>query len=430
MNHKSIIQKIIQEIYTEIRAEKLLKNNLKENKFIQLIEKSKIYVISLGKAGFSMAKAFFEYLQENDFDGLLGGCVVTPYRTKTSEIANFEIIESSHPYPDHNSLYAGERLWEIAHSLPHDVVIVFLLSGGASALVEKPIEGMGLTELQELTNSLLKSGASIQEINTIRKKFSYLKGGGVAELLYPRVVYQFLLNDVVGINTEKHVSSGLLYPEEIPFRTVQELMEKYQVKTSFDLSKLSFPEKKRTSLKKTFLVGNNEIACIKAKEILESHGFSAFIKRTQIQSTLEEYEKEIQKSIQALLKEPRHQTAHLWGGEPTLKVTGKGKGGRNQELALRIAIFFEHIKTQLPMGYEWGFVSMGTDGVDGPTDAAGAIVDPNTYSTIYGKTQKSKLPEAFLQENDSYHALLLSDSLIKVGYTGTNLNDLAILFVF
>lgn len=431
MNLKEQTKKIVLEIIDELKPNKLLLDFIQKKNFLNFIKKiNKFYIISMGKAGYSIAESFNIFLIENQIKNCIGGFVVTPYGTTKQHIRNFEIIESSHPYPDQNSLYAGERFTQIIDSLPKDISILFFLSGGASALIEKPVDGINLENLQDLTKSLLKSGANIKEINTIRKKFSLLKGGGAAEILYPRKVYQFILSDVIGKNSEKYVSSGLLYPESISIQRIKNILKKYNITLDFDISKITFTEKKKTSVKKTWIIGNNQIACEKTKSILERYNFNTKIVKSNFSGSIEQYQEFIQKKIIQVLQRSKKNDAYIWGGEPTLRIQGQGKGGRNQELALRIAIELNNIETK--KNFDFVFVSFGTDGIDGPTDAAGAIIDFDTYKEIQNKIQERKLKttiEQYLQNNDSYHALELSNSLIKIGYTGTNLNDISFLVI-
>lgn len=430
MNLEELTKKIVLEIIEELKPNKLLFDFLKKEKLIHFIKKlNKFYIISMGKAGYSITESFYNFLIENQIKNYIGGFVVTPYGTTKQQIRNFEIIESSHPYPDQNSLKAGIRFIEIVNSLPKNMNILFFLSGGASALIEKPVEGISLENLQNLTKSLLKSGANIKEINTIRKKFSLLKGGGAAEILYPRKVYQFILSDVIGKNSEKYVSSGLLYPESISIQTIKKILKKYNIILDFDISKIAFTKKKKSSVKKTWIIGNNQIACEKAKSILEKYNFNTKIIKSNFSGSMEIYQELIRKKIFQVLQKSKKNEACIWGGEPTIKIQGKGKGGRNQELALRIALELNKIDIN---NFDFAFVSFGTDGIDGPTDAAGAIVDFNTYKKIQSQIQERNLKttvEEFLQNNDSYHALKLSSSLIKLGYTGTNLNDISFFII-
>ncbi len=433
---KQDVMKIILEIIEELKPEKLLKESLYKN-FYKFIKKlNKIYIISLGKAGYSMAETFYDFAVESGIsEKIQGGFVVSPYNTTKGTLANFEILESSHPYPDFNSLYAGDRLIKVIQGLSLDIEIIFLLSGGASSLIEKTIEGIELQHLQNLTKSLLRSGAKINEINTVRKKFSLLKGGGLAKLLYPRNIYQFILNDVVGKNSEKFVSSGLLYPENVSLKRVKHILKKYNIILDFDIHSLSFPKNNKSSVKKTFVIGNNQIACEKAKNILEKNHYRTKLIVSNFSGSIEKYEflilKTILKSINKISR--LSPTAYIWGGEPTVNVQGNGLGGRNQELALRMCIHFYKNK-RIQSFFENNnmiFVSIGTDGVDGPTDSAGGVVSKDTYQDIIKNQnlETIKTPEEFLKNNDSYTALSLADSLIKTGYTGTNLNDLSLLFL-
>ncbi len=222
MNLKEKAHYIIKETIEEIKPEKLLIQKLKDLEFYKILKtKESLFIISLGKAGFSMAISLYNYLKENHLENkIIKGFIVTPYQTKKHEIPDFEIIESSHPYPDENSIYAGNRIFKVINSIPENTTVLFLLSGGASSLIEKSI--VDLENLQSLTKQLLNSGADIKEINIIRKKLSYIKGGGLGNALFPREIYQFLLCDVVGENSEPFVSSGPLYPD---FTTKEEVFE-------------------------------------------------------------------------------------------------------------------------------------------------------------------------------------------------------------
>lgn len=430
MQQKKNVIPIIQETIKKIQPNSLLLQKLYEINFKQTIEKSNsLLVISMGKAGFNMGSCFYEFLKNHYLEyKLLKGFIVTPYQTKKSSINNkkFQIIESAHPYPDDNSLYAGDQLFKIIPTIPLDTTVILLLSGGASALIEKPINGLDLNKIQNITKQLLKSGASIQEINTIRKKLSLIKGGGLAEILYPRPVYQFILSDVIGEDSEKFVSSGPMYPDDINEDFVWNLIKKYHI----DINKnIQFPKKKQSSLKETYIIGNNQIACLKLKEVLDND-YDTYIKKFNFTGNIEEYTKIIHNDIANFLKKPKPYTAFIWGGEPTIKVMGNGKGGRNQELCLRMSLYFDEYKQNNHLIL---FSSFGTDGIDGPTDACGGVITQNSLSKINEKLQNSQSKYKNLLEilnnNDSYYGLSLINGLIKTGPTGTNLNDLSF-FIF
>lgn len=426
---KRIILEIIQHTIKKLQPDLLLSQFLKKKEFFKILKKSRsISIISMGKAGYSMAKSFYEYMiQYEIMNKLYKGLVVTPYNTKKEDLENFEIIESSHPYPDEKSLYAGNRLFSLVQSLPLDCIVIVLLSGGASALIEKPIEGISLQEIQQITNELLKSGASIQEINAIRKQLSLIKGGGLAELLYPRKTYQFLLSDVIGKNFETYVSSGPMYIEtEYNEEDIKKILEKYHIKFK---KTIKIQKRTKTSLKKNYTIGSNAIACSQLKETLDSFHFTTKIQYNSFTGPIEDYEHIIKSDIKNFLKNPKKNFAMIWGGETTVKVQGSGKGGRNQEIALRIAKFLHQY--DLTHRNNCSFVSFGTDGIDGPTDAAGGLVFTDSYSKINKilKDLKESITykdfDDILKNNDSYFALSLIEGLIKTGPTGTNLNDLS-----
>ena len=424
MDLKNLALNIIQKTIPRIQPDVLLKQKLEELNFYKIIETSStLFVISLGKAGFTMGNSFNEYLRHYNLNNkILKGFICTPYHTKKFDIDGFEIIESSHPYPDKNSLLAGDRLFEITQTIPKETTIIVLLSGGASSLIEKPIDSISLEEIQHLTEKLLKSGATIQEINTIRKKLSLIKGGGLAEMLYPRIVYQFLLSDVIGPNAEEYVSSGPMYPDQTSDEIVYQLLKQYSIEWN---KKIHFPRKNRTSLKSSYTIGNNEIAALKLKETLIELGYRTEIRMLNFTENLDEYEEMISNDIKNFLKIPRNKHALIWGGEPTIRVTGIGIGGRNQELCLRIAF---HLQEFLQYKDKILFCSFGTDGIDGPTDSAGGIVFCDSVQKINNLIKNHhdySDARDLLRNNDSYTALNLIDSLIKIGPTGTNLNDLS-----
>ncbi len=424
---KQMIFEIISQTIKKIQPEALLSQSLEQNEFFKILEPFQfVAVISMGKAGFSMGKCFYEYLLRHKRENLkIKGFVVTPYNTKKGSIENFEIIESSHPYPDEQSLYAGEQLISFVHNLPKECIVIVLLSGGASALIEKPIDGISLYDLQNITKQLLKSGANIIEINTIRKQLSLIKGGGLAELLYPRETYQFLLSDVIGENSEKYVSSGPMYIE--PYQKEEDiikLLNKYHIKLN---KNIKFPNKTKTSLKENFTIGNNAIACEKLKETLEEFHLTAHIQYKNFSGSIDEFESIISSDIKNFFKNPKKNTAMIWGGETTVIVKGSGKGGRNQELSLRIGKLLHQYSSFCKENC--AFISFGTDGIDGPTDVAGGLVFPESIEKINTilKTQKTKYMhfDDVLNNNDSYLGLSLIDGHIKTGPTGTNLNDLS-----
>lgn len=431
---KQQILNIITQTINKILPDNLLLQALEKekNEVNKILQKSNaIAIISMGKAGYSMGKCFYEYLEDqSNINKIIKGFIVTPYNTKKSNIGNFEIIESSHPYPDEQSLYAGERLISFIHNLPLECTVIVLLSGGASALIEKPIDGISLDDLQNFTKKLLKSGASIQEINTIRKYLSVIKGGGLADLLYPRETYQFLLSDVIGEESEKYVSSGPMYIDtDYNVDDVIKLLEKYHIKIN---KKIEFHKKNKSSLKKNFTIGNNAIACETLKLTFEGYQITSHINKKNFSGSIEDYENIITSDIINFFKNPTRNTAMIWGGETTVVVKGSGKGGRNQEISLRIGKILQQYDPA--HRNNCSFVSFGTDGIDGPTDAAGGIVFTNSTDRINTILKNEniyyKSLEDILKNNDSYFALSLIDGLIKLGPTGTNLNDLSFFVYF
>jgi len=317
---------------------------------------------------------------------------------------------------------ATKRALELTNSLKEDDIVLFLISGGGSALFEMPVDGVSLEDIQKLTEALLKSGANIVEINTVRKHLSKVKGGRFAQHVYPAKIVSLVLSDVLG-NRLDSIASGPAYPDGTTSQQAIDVLRKYNIMVSEKiLNALAQETPKELSNVETFIIGSVKVACENAEKFASQLGYNTFVLTT----TLDCEAKEAGKFLASIAKEIKNSdrpvkkpAAIILGGETVVKVKGSGKGGRNQELALSFALAIEGLENIV-------LCSFGTDGTDGPTDAAGGIVDGQTAQKI----RKAGLsPESFLENNDSYNALKIAGDLLITGPTGTNVNDLIVLLV-
>jgi hydroxypyruvate reductase len=415
---KRIIEKVKQEILPDSTVKFWLEKNI--SKFQDL--KGNLYVVAIGKAAWRMAKAANDVLRHMISDKVIHGVVVTKYNHSEGNIENFEIYEAGHPVPDENTLMATKRVLELTNNLKENDVVLFLISGGGSALFEMPVDGVSLEDIQKLTEALLKSGANIVEINNVRKHLSKVKGGRFAQHVYPAKIVSLVLSDVLGDRLDS-IASGPAYPDGTTSQQAIDVLRKYNITVSEKiLNALAQETPKELSNVETFIIGSVKVACENAEKFASQLGYNTFVLTT----TLDCEAKEAGKFLASIAKEIKNSdrpvkkpAAIILGGETVVKVKGSGRGGRNQELALSFSLAIEGLENIV-------LCSFGTDGTDGPTDAAGGIVDGQTAQKI----RKAGLsPESFLENNDSYNALKIAGDLLITGPTGTNVNDLIVLLV-
>lgn len=372
----------------------------------------KIYLVAIGKAAWQMAKAATDILG----DRIEQGIVVTKYGHVKGPLANIACYEAGHPVPDENSFRGTQAVIDMTANLTAEDRVVFLISGGGSALFEKPLVSGG--ELADITNQLLACGADIVEINTIRKRLSAVKGGKFAALCQPAKIYSIVLSDIIGDPLDM-IASGPAYPDSSTCRDALSIAEKYHLKLSeqaVELLKIETP-KELTNVD-TVITGSVSNLCRTAAAACEKLGYEPVILTDQLSCEA----KEAGRFLAAIAKTHFHNgksLAFIAGGETVVHVIGKGKGGRNQELALAAAEEIVGIRNV-------AVFSVGSDGTDGPTDAAGGYVDGNTKTIL--KEQGLDIFEV-LQENDAYHALEKTGGLIMTGPTGTNVNDVAVVLI-
>lgn len=370
--------------------------------------KGKTLLVAAGKAAWQMAKAAVDTLGSVD-----GGVVVTKYDHVMGEIPGVACFEAGHPVPDENSFSATKKALELVEGLTADDTVIFLLSGGGSALFELPrIPG---EELQDITRQLLASGADIVEMNTIRKRLSAVKGGRFALACAPAKVLSIVLSDILGDPLDM-IASGPAYPDGSTWAEAKAIAAKYGLKLSSEAAALLDEETPKTLTNvETHINGSVRELCAAAAVSAEKLGYEPVFLTDQLCCEAREagsFLASILKSHAASGKS----LAFIAGGETVVHLTGKGLGGRNQELALAAAPGI----AGLPGA---AVFSVGSDGTDGPTDAAGGYADGETEAAL--NAQGLSVFDV-LKNNDAYHALEKAGGLVVTGPTGTNVNDVAV----
>ena len=369
----------------------------------------RVFLVAAGKAAPKMAEAATSVLSAPITDGV----VISKYGHFEEPITGLRCFEAGHPVPDKNSVAAADAVLKLTENLREDDTVLFLLSGGGSALFEKPL--IPLEELQDITSQLLACGAEIVEINTIRKRLSAVKGGKFAAHCAPAKVEAIILSDILGDPLDM-IASGPVSPDSATCDDAQKITEKYRLRLSEDAEALLRVETpKNLDNVNAQVVGSVRELCRAADEACRSMGYETIFLTDQL--TCEA--REAGRFLAAILRSHRNdgkKTAFLAGGETVVHLTGKGKGGRNQELALAACEGIHGMQNA-------AVISVGSDGTDGPTDAAGGYVDGASYDELCKNGIKL---HGVLQENDAYHALLAIGGLIVTGPTGTNVNDICI----
>ncbi len=371
----------------------------------------RIRMVSIGKAAWQMANAASEKLGPQ----IESGVVVTKYGHSRGPITNCEIIEAGHPIPDENSIRGAEKAIQMVSDLTEQDTVLFLISGGGSAIFEKPL--VSLQELQHITCQLMSCGADIAEINTIRKRLSAVKAGKFAELCAPASVFCIVLSDVLGDRLDM-IASGPACPDPSTAEDADKLIKKYQLKISEETQRLlTIETPKYLDNVETVITGSASELCRAAKDACEALGYRTVI----LTDSLDCEAREAGAFLAAVARfyQKERPLALLVGGETVVHLTGNGLGGRNQELALAAAEGIAGLENT-------AVFSIGSDGTDGPTDAAGGYVDSGSMEKFCAAG--INVFKA-LQNNDAYHALELVDGLIRTGPTGTNVNDVAAVLI-
>lgn len=371
----------------------------------------RLVLIAAGKAGWQMAKAAYDRLGGR----IDGGVVITKYDHSKGPIGNLEIYEAGHPVPDQNSFRGTQAALDAVSGLTAEDTVLFLLSGGGSALFEKPL--IPETDLNRLTKELLACGADIVEMNTVRKRFSAVKGGRFALACQPAKVITIVLSDVLGDRLDM-IASGPAYPDSSTAEEACRVACKYDLTLTEQMAQLIKVETpKILGNVETHITGSVRQLCIAAEKTCKELGYETVVLTDQLSCTARDAGV-LLSNIGATYAGSGKKMAFIAGGETVVNLTGHGLGGRNQELALAAAPGIS--------GLNAAVFSLGSDGTDGPTDAAGGYVDGTTMERLKG--QGIHISDV-LRENDSYHALQRCDGLLITGATGTNVNDLAVLLI-
>lgn len=374
-------------------------------------EEGRLVVVAIGKAAWQMAAAACDTLGER----IDRGVVVTKYGHLRGELTRLALYEAGHPVPDKNSYRAAQAALDCVSGLTREDRVLFLVSGGGSALFEKPL--IAPEELADITRQLLACGADITEINTLRKRFSAVKGGRFAQCCAPARVLSILLSDVLG-DPPDMIASGPAYPDSTTCAQAMEIAERYSLRLSDDARRcLSMETPKALSNVETRITGSVRQLCASAERVCAALGYEPVFLTDRL--SCEAREAGAFLAAIARSQAGRGRRAFILGGETVVHLTGDGLGGRNQELALSAARGMDGLTGAL-------LFSVGSDGTDGPTDAAGGWVDGNTAAAL---REKGIDIEQVLARNDAYRALQACGGLITTGPTGTNVNDLTVLLV-
>lgn len=370
----------------------------------------RVVLAAAGKAAWQMAKAARDCLG----DRIDAGVVVTKYDHVLGPIPGITCYEAGHPVPDENSFQGTQAVLDLVSGLTEQDTVIFLLSGGGSALFEKPL--IPGEELQDVTSQLLSSGADIVEMNTIRKRLSAVKGGRFAQLCAPAKVFAIVLSDILGDPLDM-IASGPACADRSTCEQALAIAEKYRLRLTPQAKELLAQETpKKLDNVETQITGSVRELCQAAASAARELGYEPVILTDMLCCQAREagsFLASIARSHQG------KKLAFLAGGETVVKLTGTGKGGRNQELALSAAEGIDGLDGVLVF-------SLGSDGTDGPTDAAGGMVDGRTAALL--REQGLSIHQV-LENNDAYHALAKADGLIVTGPTGTNVNDVAVVLI-
>ena len=372
----------------------------------------RVLLVAAGKAAWQMAKTAADCLGST----LERGVVVTKYDHVKGDIPRCTCVEAGHPVPDENSFRGTALALDLVCGLTEQDTVLFLLSGGGSALFEKPlIDG---AELQDITAQLLGSGADIVEINTIRKRLSAVKGGRFAQLCAPAKVMTVVLSDIIGDPLDM-IASGPAYPDTSTCEQALAIAEKYALRLS-DKARALLSQETPKALHNvtTQITGSVRELCAAAAQACEGLGYTPILLTDCLCCQAKEAGSFLASIVRSHVNDGQ-KLAFIAGGETVVKLTGKGLGGRNQELALAAAAGIDGLANA-------AVFSVGSDGTDGPTNAAGGYADGDTASEL--RAQGITI-DAVLRDNDAYHALEKTNGLIITGATGTNVNDVAVALI-
>ena len=407
MNLRKDADGIIEESLAAILPDAAVEKALKGHTFAN----GRIVLVAVGKAAWQMARAAADVLGERIDTGL----VITKYDHVMGEIPHVRCMEAGHPVPDENSFIATREALALTENLTAEDTVLFLLSGGGSALFEQPL--IPAAELTDLTEQLLASGADIVAMNTLRKRMSAVKGGRFAEHCAPAAVFSIVLSDILGDPLDM-IASGPAHPDSSTAADAHAVVEKYRLHLSPTATAL-LDKPLPTALPnvETHITGSVRELCVAAATAAERRGYTPVLLTDQLDCEAREAGRFLAAIARTHAREGAY--AYIAGGETVVQLRGKGRGGRNQELALAAAEGIAGLTNV-------AVFSVGSDGTDGPTDAAGGYVDGGTVAAL---AREGKSAAAALAENDAYPALNAVGGLIMTGPTGTNVNDVAVLLI-
>ena len=399
-------------------------------KEFQLERYKSVFVVGSGKATAPMASAIEEMLGDRISRGL-----ITVKYGYLEDLSSIEIVEASHPIPDMNGVTGAQRIMDTIRGAGESDLVISLISGGGSALLPLPPDTISLEEKGQTTDLLLRSGATIHELNAVRKHLSLVKGGNLARAAYPATVINLMISDVVGDDMDV-IASGPFVPDKSTFSSAMEILRRYDLINDIPESVLKHIEagidgrieetpkegsqifNKVTNL----IVASNIIALQAAQGEAEKRGYNSIILSSLFEGETRDvahFHAAIAKEILASANPVERPACIISGGETTVTVRGEGLGGRNMEFAMHAAVFIEGCDHVI-------MASIGTDGTDGPTDAAGAVADG---ATIGNAAEKGLSIAEYIRNNDSYHFFKGIDDLIITGPTNTNVMDIRIILV-
>lgn len=407
MNLHSDAQAIISAAIKAVQPDAAVKRALEGKAF-----PGRIFIAAVGKAAWQMTKAAVDCIG----DKVTAGVVVTKYGHVTGSIARCSCYEAGHPVPDENSFRGTQAVLDMVSGLSEKDTVVFLISGGGSALFEKPL--IPGEELQDITTQLLSCGADIVEMNTIRKRLSAVKGGRFAKLCAPARVFSIVLSDILGDPLDM-IASGPACADQSTCEQALEIAKRYKLKLTPKAQELLAEETpKQLDNVETQITGSVRELCAAASKAANSLGYQPMVLTDMLCCQA----REAGSFLASIARSHQHagrKLAFLAGGETVVKLTGSGKGGRNQELALAACEGIAGLSNT-------AVFSFGSDGTDGPTDAAGGIVDGETAALL---SARGISLYKTLADNDAYNALKAVDGLIITGPTGTNVNDVAVVLI-
>lgn len=434
MNPKEVLKNLFLNGLAACSPENALREVFQVNENIKVgdreifYDSQPIYVLASGKASISMYRAVSDLLGNRISNGL----VISEQQEEVKRCSIVNVVVANHPVPGEHSAKAGRRVVSFLKEIPSNGILFYLISGGTSSLVCLPADGISIEDLGRMFELLNHSGATIKEMNTVRKHCSQIKGGQLLRYLDPEIqLFTLAISDVPNDDLSV-IGSGPTIPDSSTYKDAYDILKKYDLwdrmakSVNQHINKGMLGERKETVKPGESLIQDHHSMVVSSGNKLsrkiallgKEMGLNVCIEDTPFNANVEEVASSISDVVLPELSDEKSKKTSLFifWGESTIQVTGDGKGGRNQELALRGACKIaghEHIT----------WLSAGTDGIDGPTDAAGAIVDGETISKA---RERGIDPEEYMRNNDSYHFHLKMDTLLKTGSTGNNLMDIVI----